>query len=55
MFEQNSTDGKWYTGSLTLKAPSTYNTTFKLTLPQGVTTTDGKTEIKVGDTFCSSI
>lgn len=51
MFEQNSTDGKWYTGSLTLKAPSTYNTTFKLTLPQGVTTTDGKTEIKVGDTF----
>ena len=51
LFEQNSADGKWYTGSLTLKAPSTYNTTFKLTLPQGVTTTDGKTEIKVGDTF----
>lgn len=51
LFEQNSADGKWYTGPLTLKAPSTYNTTFKLTLPQGVTTTDGKTEIKVGDTF----
>lgn len=51
LFEQNSADGKWYTGPLTLKAPSTFNTSFKLTLPQGVTTTDGKKEIKVGDTF----
>lgn len=51
LFEQNSADGKWYTGTLTLKAPSTYNTPFKLTLPQGVSTTDGATEIKAGDTF----
>lgn len=51
LFEQNSADGKWYTGPLTLKAPSTFNTSFKLTLPQGVTTTDGKKEVKVGDTF----
>lgn len=51
MFEQNSTDGKWYTGSLTLKAPSTYNTTFKLTLPQGITTTTGVNEVKAGDSF----
>ena len=51
LFEQNSADGKWYTGTLTLKAPSTYNTSFTLTLPQGVTTTDGKTELKAGDTF----
>lgn len=51
LFEQNSADGKWYTGTLTLKAPSTYNTSFKLTLPQGVSTTDGATELKAGDTF----
>lgn len=51
LFEQNSSNGKWYTGTLTLKAPSTYNTSFTLTLPKGVTTTDGKKEIKVGDTF----
>lgn len=51
LFEQNSSNGKWYTGTLTLKAPSTYNTSFTLTLPQGVTTTDGKTELKAGDTF----
>lgn len=51
LFEQNSADGKWYTGTLTLKAPSTYNTPFKLTLPQGVSTTDGATELKAGDTF----
>lgn len=51
LFEQNSSNGKWYTGTLTLKAPSTYNTSFTLTLPQGVSTTDGKTELKVGDTF----
>lgn len=51
LFEQNSSNGKWYTGTLTLKAPSTYNTSFTLTLPKGVTTTDGKTELKAGDTF----
>ncbi len=51
VFKQNTTDGKWYTGALTLKAPSTYNTSFKLTLPQGVSTADGSTELKVGDTF----
>ena len=51
VFKQNTTDGKWYTGALTLKAPSTYNTSFKLTLPKGVTTADGSTALKAGDTF----
>lgn len=51
VFKQNTTDGKWYTGTITLKAPSDYFTNFKLTLPQGITTTTGVNEVKAGDSF----
>lgn len=50
-FRENSSDGKWYTGTITLKAPSDYFTNFKLTLPQGITTTTGVNEVKAGDSF----
>lgn len=51
VFRENSSDGKWYTGTITLKAPSDYFTNFKLTLPQGITTTTGVNEVKAGDSF----
>ena len=51
VFEKNDSDGKWYTGTLTLKAPSTYNAAFNLILPDGITTTDGSTVVKRGDSF----
>ena len=51
VFRENSSDGKWYTGTITLKAPSDYYTNFKLTLPQGITTTTGVNEVKAGDSF----
>ena len=51
VFKENTTDGKWYTNTLTLKTPSDYFTDFKLTLPQGITTTSGVNVVKSGDSF----
>ncbi len=50
-FHRNSTDGKWYTGTLTLTAPDSWKQTFELTLPKGITTTNGQSQIQIGESF----
>lgn len=44
-------DGKWYSGTLTLNAPSTYQVAFTLGLPEGITTTTEATTVKAGESF----
>jgi hypothetical protein len=50
-FYYSAADQKWHTGSLTITAPSTYNTYFTLNLPDGVTEESGRTQIRAGESF----
>ncbi|MDD5921945.1 MAG: hypothetical protein PUC44_02015 [Eubacteriales bacterium] len=51
VFRQNESDGKWYTGTLNLKAPSTYREGFSLSLPSGISVADGSSDVKPGGSF----
>ena len=50
-FYYSTDDQKWHTGSLSLTAPNTYNTSFELSLPDGVTEESGKKQVKPGEIF----
>lgn len=50
-FYYSNDDQKWHTDRLSLSAPSTYRTAFKLTLPDGIKEESDKNQVRAGESF----